>query len=398
MRPRVFIAMASGILGGPGKGLTQFFRCGGLDRCEPLMVAYNRRPDGSETEFIREMRAAGVAVKILHQRRTLDPDLVRQALLLLREHKSELLQSHGYKSHVLCWLLRMKTGLPWVAFVHGWTAEDFKIRLYNGLEHIMLLFADRVVAVSESVRSRLLPPVRWKCSVIPNAVAARELHDAHASTNADAAPGLPVEEQLNAAAGAIRKTFGIPSEVLVAGVVGRLSPEKGHMVFLRALAEARKSCPALHGLIIGQGQEKERLESAARELGLEGCCAFTGHVRGLAPYYRAMDMLVLPSFSEGMPNAALEGMLMGLPVVASAVGGVPEVVRKEETGLLVPAGDVNALSAALLRLAQASAQRSRLGRAGLARAAAAHSPEGRVRRICALYRKMLPHRAHKEFV
>ena len=371
MKPRVFIAMASGILGGPGKGLAQFFRHGGLEGCDPLMVAYNRRPDGSDTEFIREMRATGARVGVLRQRGVLDYTLLRQALDLTREHQSMLLQSHGYKSHVLCWLLRGKTGLPWLAFAHGWTDEGLKVRLYNALEHVMLLFADRVVAVSESVRSRLLPPVRGRCMVIPNAVSVEEPHGG-ASGERD-----------------VRRELSIPADALVAGVVGRLSPEKGHMIFLRALAEARKREPRLHGLILGQGPEREALEKELPRLDLSGHCVFAGHVLPLLPYYNAMDMLVVPSFREGMPNAALEGMAMGLPLAASAVGGVPEVVRHGETGLLLPPGDVPALADALLRLAGNAQERARLGKAGREYVAARHAPKTRTQALLTLYAGIL---------
>lgn len=382
MKPRVFIAMASGILGGPGKGLAQFFRSGGLEGCDPLMAAYNRQQDDEDTEFIREMRATGVPLAVLRQRKTLDASLVSQALALVREHKSALLQSHGYKSHVLCWLLHRQTGLPWVAFVHGWTSENLKIRLYNLLEHVMLLFADEVVAVSASVKQRLLPPVRRKCIVIPNAVAEEEL-------NGDPSD-MPACD--------IRAELGIAPQALVVGVVGRLSPEKGHMVLLRALAQAGRQGVDLHALLVGQGQERERLHEGARALGLEKRCFFTGHVRGLAPYYRAMDMLALPSYSEGMPNAALEGMIMGLPVIASAVGGVPEVVRHGATGLLVPAGDSAALAGALITLANDPVLRGNMGTAGRSAVVAAHSPEKRARSMCALYHKRLSPSSDKEKV
>lgn len=366
MNTRVFIALASGILGGPGKGLVQFLRSGGLEGCYPLMVAYNTRADQSDTEYIQAMRGTGAPVAVLRQRRTLDFCLVEQSLGLVREHNITLLQSHGYKSHVLCYLLRRKTGLPWVAFVHGWTAEDMKIRLYNALEQAMLLLPDRVVAVSESLRSRILAPARAKCLVIPNAVDSAEL----------ACPD-PARD--------IRAELGIAPDALVVGVVGRLSPEKGHRVFLRALARARMSNPRLHGLLVGGGPEHEALLREAQILHLENNCSFTGQVSGMGPWYRAIDILALPSFSEGMPNAALEGMLQGKPVIASRVGGVPEVVLDGETGLLLPPGDEKSLAGAMARLAEDAALAQKLGKAGQARAMEHFTPRARTRRILRLY-------------
>lgn len=369
MKPRVFIAMASTILGGPGKGLEQFLRHGGLEGCCPLMVAYTVRPE-EDTEYIAAMRATGAPVAVLRQKRTLDAGLVPQALDLIAGHGITVLQSHGYKSHVLCWLLRRRTGLPWVAYVHGWTAEDLKIRLYTALEHGMLLLADRVVAVSGSLRQRLLLPARRKCLVIPNAVAPEELR---ADISRETA----------------RERLGFSASDVVAGVVGRLSPEKGHAVFLRAFARARSAVPRLRALIVGDGQEGERLKALARELCLTDACRFTGHVRGMAACYSAMDLLALPSFAEGMPNAALEAMYMGLPVIASRVGGVPEVVEHGKSGLLVGAGDEKALENALTRLAVAPEARAAMGEAGSARIRARFIPEERTRSMLAVYRGLL---------
>ncbi len=378
MKARVFVALASGILGGPGKGLAQFLRTGGLDGCYPLMACYNTRPDQSDTEYILAMRATGAPVAVLRQRRALDFGLVDQGLRLVREHGITLLQSHGYKSHVLCCLLRRRTNLPWVAFVHGWTAEDLKIRLYNALEQAMLVLPDQIVAVSESLRGRILPPARARCLVIPNAVDPRELADADPARD-------------------IRAEMGIAPESLVFGVAGRLSPEKGQHVFLRALALAGERDPRLAGLLVGGGPEEEKLREQARNLGLEGRCFFAGQVRGMAPYYRAMDIQVLPSLSEGMPNAALEGMLLGRPLIASRVGGVPEVAEDGVSGLLLPGGDEHALAAAMLRLADDASLRAALAKAGQTRVRSNFVPEIRTRRILEMYAALLRRAAGRRY-
>ena len=370
MKPKVFIALASSILGGPGKGLKQFLVSGGLEKCEPLVVEYRTDASAGPSEYGLAMRSTGARVEVLRQKKRFDPGLVEQSLRLIRENGIEILQSHGYKSHVLCWILRRKTGLPWIAFVHGWTREDWKIRVYTLIEHVMLLLADEVVAVSGSLRQKLLPPVRRRCRVIPNAVAPEEL-------------AIPPEDEN------MRRRLGIPADALLAGVVGRLSPEKGQSVFVRALAVARQREPRLYGLLVGDGQEAGRLHDEVCSLGLEPYCLFTGHVQGLGPYYGSMDMLVLPSFAEGMPNVALEGMLMGLPVVACRVGGVPEVVVDKETGVLIAPGDVTALAQAMLELAASADLRRRLGEAGRDRMQREFTPQVRVERFMDLYRQTL---------
>lgn len=369
MKPRVFIALATGILGGPGKGLAQFLSYGGMEGCFPLVIDYLRGFEQGETEFVRTIRGTGATVAPLRQTKTFDMGLVDQAVTLIKKHDITILQSHGYKSHVLCWLLSRKTGLPWLAFVHGWTRENLRMRVYTGIEHAMLFLPDEVVAVSESLRSRLLGPVRRRCRVIPNAVSPDEL--------------------LVDPARDVRRELGIASDAVVAGVVGRLSPEKGQDVFLRALAQARKQDARLVGLLVGGGQEEERLRTLVSELGLDGYCFFSGHVQGMGAWYKAMDIQVMPSFTEGMPNAALEGMLMGLPVIASRVGGVPEVVIDGSTGLLVPAGDEQLLARSMLDLLSSPERLAQLGAAGKARVKSEFDPAVRARRILDVYTELL---------
>lgn len=376
-KPRVLVAMATGILGGPGKGLIQFFRHGGLDGCSPVVIDYHRGFEREETDFVKAVTATGAPLVSLQQRKTLDLGLVDQAMRVIHEHDITLLQSHGYKSHLLCSLLRAKTGLPWLAFVHGWTRENLRVRLYAALEQALLLLPDEVVAVSESLRSRLLPPVRRRCRVIANALAPEEM-----AVQGDRAD--------------IRSQLGYDEEALVVGIVGRLSPEKGHKVFLRALARARRQEPRLRGLIVGNGQERDTLAAESKALGLESACRFTGHVTKPASYYQAMDIQAMPSFTEGMPNAALEGMFMGLPLIATRVGGIPEVVVEGETGLLIPCGNEKALSGAMLALAASPERRAALGRAGRERIRACFSPRVRVRQILDLYAEMLPPKYSRE--
>ncbi|WP_353117842.1 glycosyltransferase family 4 protein [Nitratidesulfovibrio sp.] len=368
-RPRVCMLLATDIIGGPGNLLVQFLRCGGLERCEPLVVGYDYGTPG-ETEFSRAVRATGARMVTLRQRWMLDPALVPQALRVVRHERCEVLESHGYKSHAVCACLHLVTGLPWVAFVHGWTAENMKIRAYRALEHAVLPLATRVVAVSEALGRSLLPLARRRMRVIPNAV------DAMGTGGGDASRDVRVE-------------YGISPDAVVVGVVGRLSPEKGQVHLLRALAVARKRDSRLHALLLGDGQDGPMLKDEAARLGLDGAVTFTGHVSGTGDFYRAMDIVAMPSLCEGMPVAALEGMLHGLPLVASNVGGVPEVVVDGETGILVPAADEGRLAQGLLELARDPVARSRMGDAGSSRVARHFGPERRGEEIVGMYLELL---------
>jgi glycosyltransferase involved in cell wall biosynthesis len=194
----------------------------------------------------------------------------------------------------------------------------------------------------------------------------------------------------------MRGQLGYDEEALVIGIVGRLSPEKGHRLFLRALAAARRQNPRLRGLIVGDGQEMNALRTTANCLGLGDACAFIGHVGNPASYYRAMDILAMPSFTEGMPNAALEGMFMGLPLIATRVGGIPEVVVDDETGLLIPPGHENSLADAMLSLAASKERREAMGRAGVERIRNSFSPQIRASRILGIYNELLTDKNRRE--
>lgn len=368
MRPRIFISLATSNLGGPGKGLLQFLRSGGFELCEPVIADFVTE-SGSESEFARVMRLSGANVAELRQRKKFDMDLVDQAQSIIKSEGCQILQSHGYKSHVLCALLGRRMRLPWVAFVHGWTSENMKMHCYRIVEMGLVTLATRVVAVSEALGKRLPGIAQRKMTIIPNAVDPAELND---SSGRD-----------------VRQELGIPGEALVVGVVGRLSPEKGQIFFLRALAQTRRSVPNAVGVFLGDGQDRAMLEAEAAKLGLAGTVYFTGHVSGLGDYYRAMDLVAMPSLSEGMPNVALEAMMFAKPVVASRVGGVPEVVIEGETGSMVKAGDAEALALALIHMLTSSSRMQAMGEAGRRRVLENFSPTVRVDRLLALYKQIL---------
>lgn len=368
MKPRIFIAMASGILGGPGKGLVQFLRNGGLDACQPVIINYATAP-GQDTEFTRAFREVGAKVFSIRQHCALDFGLIRQGLAIARSEGCDILQSHGYKSHVLCAAIHLVTKIPWIAFVHGWTSEDFKVRCYHALEKCLVPTATRVVTVSESLKSRLPQAAQRKTVVIPNAV-----------DRAEVEPGSQARD--------VRAEFGIADQAVVAGVVGRLSPEKGQLCFLRALDLVRLEFPQVVGLLVGDGQDRAMLKAEAKELGLEKAVFFAGHTGCVGDFYRAMDVLVMPSLSEGMPNVALEAMMFAKPVVASRVGGVPEVVVDGETGFMAKAGDADALAFALMRMLTSPLGMQVMGEAGRRRALENFSPKVRVERMLALYEQL----------
>lgn len=165
----------------------------------------------------------------------------------------------------------------------------------------------------------------------------------------------------------LKRELGL-GESKVVGVVAKLSPVKGHGHFLEAAAFISKADGDVRFLIVGDGPERTRLEREAGELGLSGKVHFIGVRDDVPAVLKLMDVLVLSSLSEGSPNVVLEGMAAGVPVVATRVGGVPEVVEDGVSGFLVDPGDVPGLSNAVLRLLNDADRAREMGRKGRATA------------------------------
>ena len=194
--------------------------------------------------------------------------------------------------------------------------------------------------------------------------------------------------QVKGADGAARTRLGFPPDAIVFGAIGRLVPIKDLQTLLRATAHAVAEEPRIRLAVAGDGQERGKLEQLSRNLGIEGRVTFLGWQRGLTAIYEALDVVALSSRNEGTPVALIEAMAAGRPTVATAVGGVPDVVVHEETGLLVPAGDISGFAAAMVRLARSEPERRRFGEAGR-RAAAPYRSEALLDALADLYRRGL---------
>jgi len=188
---------------------------------------------------------------------------------------------------------------------------------------------------------------------------------------------------------ALRKELEIEPSAFVVGIVGRLSPEKDHATFLRCAAEVAKACPRACFVVVGDGPERERIERATAYLGLEGVVRMTGWREDIADVMPAFNVLALTSRSESFPNVILEAMAAGVPVVATRVGGVPEIVEDGRTGLLRAAEDDRGLAREVLRLESDAALRTRIVETAYNVVREEYSIERMVRRYEGLYRELL---------
>lgn len=185
--------------------------------------------------------------------------------------------------------------------------------------------------------------------------------------------------------------LGLPTDALVLGTVANLFSRKGYHVLLQALPRILASVQQAHYLVVGKGdtEYERRLQSLARELGVADRLHFVGFQSSVGPCLAAMDLYVHPALMEGFGIAVLEAMAMTRAVVATAVGGVPEIVRHGETGLLVPSGDSEALASAVIQLLTEPEQRARFGKAGRERVLKDFTVEAMVGQLLGAYDSLL---------
>jgi glycosyltransferase involved in cell wall biosynthesis len=255
--------------------------------------------------------------------------------------------------------------------VYARARDRWACRLVNRL-------ADSVTAVAGAVRDHVHQvegcPLE-KIVVIPNGVRGA------ASTAGSPAPN----------SGLVRTS----AADVVVGTITRLVSKRGHDDLLQAAALTRKRHPSARFVVIGDGPLRQALEEKARGLGLNGGVRFVGAVPEAARLIPQFDVFVLASLWEGMSNGLLEAMAAGRPVVATSVGGNPEVVRHGETGFLVPPGNPEAMADAIGRLLSDRALAQRLGEAGRIRAESAFTLEAMVARLEALYERLLAERVSR---
>ncbi len=186
-----------------------------------------------------------------------------------------------------------------------------------------------------------------------------------------------------------RRYLGIPGDRFTVGWIGRMTGVKRTDDVLVAFKRLRDGGVDACLCMVGDGPERELLERRAHELGVMRDTLFVGYQEDVAPFYAAFDALVLPSGNEGTPVSAIEALAAGRPVVATRVGGVPDVVREGEDGFLVDAGDTKQLAERLAELARDPALRERLGEQGRARVLPRYAVERLVDDVDRLYRSLL---------
>jgi glycosyltransferase involved in cell wall biosynthesis len=320
---------------------------------------------------------AGIPVHTFPMTSLLGVRAIQQAIRLVRLFRSEgtdIVHSHDAYTSVYGTLCARLAGVPGViASRRSWHSPHLQGRIMRA-NRVAYRFADRVVGNSPSV-SRLVeseggvPPSR--IVTIPNFL------------DPEAFEAISASERRR-----ILDELGVPADAFVVGIVARLSAVKDHATLLRAIASLHASIPTLHCVLVGDGPERQRLESLAGELGITGIVHMAGERAQSPNLHGLFDVSVLCSTSEAFPNSVLEAMAAARPVVATNVGGTPDAVRDGATGLLVPPSDPTQLAFAIRRLHSDPALRTTLGYAGRDAARVGYSADAVISQVEALYTRL----------
>jgi glycosyltransferase involved in cell wall biosynthesis len=345
---RVLAMLEANSVTGSAKAVLEFAKeaakaHSGLPKVELSIVTFSRgQAEGCLPKAIRD---TGTPHDVVVERRRFDTNIISQLRSLVAKRGVELIWSNSVKSHFLVRWAGLNRSRRWVAFHHGYTTSDTKMRIYNQLDRWSLPTADQVLTSSAAFVAEL-----ERKNVQPDQICVQHM---------PIRPFAPVSEQRKSK---LRHELGFDTLTRVLLCVGRLSREKGHADLVRAFPKIRELVgdPPLRLVLVGEGPERPRIEGLCRSLNLTNVVIFAGQQGDIDPYYGIADVFLLPSLSEGCPNVLLEAMAAGVPVVATAVGGVPEVVESGRDAILVKKHDWAGLASATAQLLTDQQLRERL--------------------------------------
>lgn len=317
--------------------------------CRFLILTEPGRP---VEEFQNELVRNGIAVDRLTIHGDLDLPLIVRMIRYMLRLEFDVVHTHLIHADLYATLAAKIAGVPHIVSTkHGYTLPGRRATFYR-LYHILTPLVDRVIVISDALKKH-----KHDLEGIPEEMMQTIYYALDNSS-------LRQESKKD-----VRNTLGIHPDALVLIYVGRLIPIKGHTYLFQALEGLRREVDgAFHVLIVGDGDLKETLQDEVLQRGLDDVVSFLGYRRDIQKLLQASDVFVFPTLGEGFGLVALEAMDAGLPVVASSVTSLPEIIVDGETGYLFPARDVQALKRCLVKLMGDPRLRMTLGEAGRQRA------------------------------
>lgn len=354
-------------------------------RFQSMLVAGELGP--AEGDMLQLRRSTTQAMIVSDLGREISPAADARALTrlvrIVRAYRPHIVHTHMAKAGLLGRLAARLGGAPILVHTfHGNVLRGYfdpvRARFFLELERLLARTTTRIVAISPAQREEI-----------------RRLGIAHEPRLIEVPLGIELEQFVDAAPrGALRRELGVPDNEILVGIIGRLVPIKAVDVFIEAMALVSREHAHAQFVVVGDGELRPRLESLARSRGLGERLHFIGWRADLPAVYRDLDVVVLTSDNEGTPVSIIEALAAARPVVATAVGGVPDVIGYNERGLLVPPRDPRAVAHAVEGLLERPQYAEQLGRAGRSHVYPVYDIASLVRRIEGLYSDLAGERGY----
>jgi glycosyltransferase involved in cell wall biosynthesis len=364
--------IATNFFGGPEKQIIEHLKRLNSSQYSGMVISFIE--DGEENEILAEARKAGIECQGIPMSNPLDFAAWRRMKKTMRDSAINLLCAHGYKSTVMGMWLHKTLRVPTLAFSRGYTAENRKVAFYQYLDRLALGCVDGVICVSDGQRR----------AIEKLGVRAKRIWVVH---NAIHTPDTIADEA--GFRSKVSKQLGLPGDAIWCVTAGRLSPEKGHADLIQSIALMGEHTAKCCFLFCGEGPCQAQLESQTQALNLGKRIRFVGFRRDIQDIFQAMDMLILPSHSEGLPNVVLEAFSFGKAVVATSVGGVPELVEHGQNGILVPPRDPKSLAEAIIKCVEDRTMRESFGKAARNTTRSRFNFEDQARKLESIYGDIL---------
>lgn len=365
------VRVVRGAGGGPDKTILnspRFLESEGY-RC---VCAFMRHPDDAGFSRLEERADRWRATVVtIDDRGPLDRGVSRRLKAVCERLQPAIWHGHDYKSNLLGLGIRTPS-LRRVTTVHGWVQRSWKTPLYYWLDRRSLRRYERVLCVSRDLRDRCLSlgVAPDRCVLLPNAIDTEEFRRRRPAATA-------------------RAELGVPEGRHLIGMVGRLSREKRCDLAIEAVADLVERGHDLELWIAGEGAERAALERLAAGLGVGDRVRCVGFLDDPLPFLEALDVFVMSSVREGLPNSLLEAMAVGLPVVATPVAGIPGVVDDGRNGLLVEEAAAPALRRKIVELLESPELAASIGRAARETVTSSFDFGERMRRVARIYDALL---------
>lgn len=318
-------------IGGPGKTIFETINTIDKSKFKIHVAVFKSWAKNETTPFIEEAKRRGYNLHLIKSLNQFDPSILINTLFLVKRLDVNIIHSHEFLSNFIGICIGRITNKPIITTLHGWINNSLKDKVYIKIDKKIIKRFDKVIAVSDVMRRQLQNDgvCRNNISVLHNCIKTENY-------------------QKHCKKGYLDELMGIQFKRPIIATIGRLSAEKGHKDFIDAANLVLKKGHTASFVLIGDGPEREILQKKIDKLKLNNNVKILGYLNEIQKVYYDLDLMILPSYTEGLPNVILEALSMEVPVIATNVGGVPEIIKDKKYGNLISSKNPNEMAVMII--------------------------------------------------